>query len=591
MTEAEELELLELEEMERGGATGSLEAPPKPPKWAPLYPATAKAAQKAASGQEMKATEVPAAMGLDALSMIPRAVATGAGSIGELIGAIASSPPAEQWDPTKPSMGHGKRLAESAVKRMGQQSGEGSLAENIVRDPANLPAIGIGGLTSGMLKQAPAAVARWVPPLVEGAVSTGIHQAENLAKGKDVSGEEAGTEMALSLVFPALAEAKRGLRGLGAATMRSQIPAHYRRKVGDIAEIMDYVTGRKSPISTVKKEGAKQAAESIADLMASPIPPGTPDDQLWKRAMDYASLDDALAKSGADVPGMQKQVAGVWDRITGIFKGGTKKGTIKELDRLGKELETYKRDVFDVADELTYQAMPDGTVLTDNRKSFVQLLQEVKQDLDAMGNTPLKARVNKEFQAMAQAYSNDYPGQLLPSDLDKLKRSAGPMGAWTKTIDPESGRIIDAADPDLTARELVYNKLYNHAKTDIEQMAGGDIIKQINAYEHQLIPFESGLAKSAVEEVGPFGRIVPILSSVTGVGAAGAGFATQGPMGLLYGLPAIGATMASGEYLRSFPFPRTIYGMQDLFPDITGPGIADIVARQGTRSATQGASR
>jgi hypothetical protein len=128
-------------------------------------------------------------LGLDVLSSPFRALASSVGTVAEQAGSIAGGKPISKEDSNKAFL---KKMAQIGASP--NQKGVERYAEEIVRDPANIATI-IPPLA--VASKAPA-LTNVLARIAEPALSIAIHQGENLAEGKDVSGAEVGTEAALS---------------------------------------------------------------------------------------------------------------------------------------------------------------------------------------------------------------------------------------------------------------------------------------------------------------------------------------------------------------------------------------------------------
>jgi hypothetical protein len=536
---------------------------PEPPGWAPIYPRLAATGQTEAGGGDVSLGQIMASLGLDIASLPFRSIATGAGTLGELSGSAATG---EGIEPGKKV--DYPRLAESYLRRLGQTGGTGEygtvnkVAEEIARDPANVLAFA-----------KPVQALGWASLLPEALASAGIHQAEHTARGEEMKPLEAAPEVALGFL-PAFAEI---MRQGGASTMRAQIPAQFRKQTGDIADIMDIMTSKKAP----------SELGDVIDVQRK-IATARPQ-QIWSatsKTQVPANLDELVntSKLVDTNPSMMKQIVRkggeLWDSIT---KGWTKKGMATALQSKMDDFEKSKRALINMADEY---ATKRGT-----GTSFDELIDQVRQELAADPKlAPMRDRVEAELNRAIENLRPEYAGvaeaggALLPSQVDQLKRVAGAEGKWIKRAS-ETGDLVTALDPNASAREKVYNSLYGAAKRDIENKVGGNLIKEYNDFEHEIMPFLKGLEKSEVENIGVFGRIVPMISGGVGglgymIGSMGKGGVAGGLKGTLAAIPA----WALATYGRSAAFPRTMYGVGDVLQAVN-PNIP--VVRQALRTATQ----
>lgn len=144
------------------------------------------------------------ATGLDILSMPLRAGASGIGTLADLAGTIASK--------GKPSA---KESANTFTQGLGQigkgegQKGVEGLAEEIVRDPANLIPFG-GAASKGKV------LAKVGKGALSGLGSAAVHQGENIGRGDKVDPGNASFEVVLSALLPVAGKPiKKGVEKAG----------------------------------------------------------------------------------------------------------------------------------------------------------------------------------------------------------------------------------------------------------------------------------------------------------------------------------------------------------------------------------------
>jgi hypothetical protein len=494
----------------------------------------------------------------------------------------------------------GKRaLAEKYLQGLERTGGKpeagtlGFLAEEIARDPGNIT------LGMGLPARLPVA-------LTEAGLSAALHQAQRGGTGQPYDPAGAATEVGLAALPYAVGGLSKGLRKGAGGTMRTQLPVDARKQVGDVADIMDITTSRPGKLSTPELKDVLPIQRKIA--LAAPdmsysLPDGgrrlvyvnTP--AVAERVANATSLDDIVKSSELiKVPGFYDKVqTGLKALKNGITEGWTRSNVEKTVQEATDHLEKNKRALINLADEyaLTKRAMG---------KSVDVPKQSIFDEATArLMNDPMLAPSRPEIRAALERavvdMSVDYPDQLLPSQLDQFKRVAGKEAKWLKKA--QSGNYYTAVDPNATARERVYSTLYDISKKKIEKQVGGDLIKQYNATEHELIPFLKGLEKADVKDVGIFGRLIPMIAGGTG-GLAGAyaglnalseGRGAKGGVieGLTSGLSTAALAGLLGMAGKSTLVPRAAYMASDV---LALPAMASQLsqlpgARQALRTGLQ----
>ena len=526
---------------------------------------------------------------LDAVSLPFRAATTAAGGLGEELGYLTSGalPPEDHGEALLRRLGQiGKGESEGLVEGLGEAMG---------RDPANIlmfagpllsaakhaPLIAktgsaltkVPGATKALQVAKPLTGAigkgvqtplakRWLPSMGEGIFSAGMHQAENIADPeKKFSPLEAATEVGLSGLFPALGEVKDVLRKGSGASLRAQIPAAARKTTKEIEDIMDLATGR--------------------------TPPGSAYSRVEDELFDFMTKQGKVPK-GMTPMGHVKAIASevidpIVTPIANLSKAWTKKGTIKILQKKTKELEGLKKELFEIQDK----AVKESGQYTNLEDLFIA----AKNELDMSPRlTPHRKAINNAFNKAFDQLVADLPAQgknlseLLPSDINRLKINWGKESDYITDFDEALGKMKTIANPDASISSIVYNTLYKQARQDIERGIGGEVIKQINQVEHEIIPFMDGLQDALVGQVGGFGKVLPLL----GTGAA----ATVGGYGMMQGeplaaIPTFALAMASGLYSRNMPFGRSIHQASRMIPDFT-KSVWYEPTTQGVRSALFG---
>jgi hypothetical protein len=493
--------------------------------------------------------------GLDIASLPFRGAVTGVGSLAQLLAAMQT----------------GDYSGVNSLERLAQTGGkEGqpwyqNIGEEILRDPANV----LGGI--GNITKASKAV-KIAKPIVEGLVSGGMHLADRSVQGEDLSGGDVAVQLVSEAGVPALLSGlgKLGRRGAAAKTKWNvRQPAMAAKTEPNILETMDIITGKKKVVPEL---------EVIAPS--------------FKGEIDRPEFEFTTGKV------VDQSSAG------GPMGGTTLKGTVEDINKAIKKLEEPKALLLKQADQgafaeklymdyfrqpEVYNAMspndPIRAALDQNYATGYTKLEDVfseaSEKLEANPKlTGDREKVRAELNRAFNNYIGEYPEELLPSELDRLKKSVGEYGSWASS----GGRTI--VDPDASIKEAVYNTLYDVSKTKLENRIGHtttvwsksiqkdlglnlgeespqkitETFKKINNQEHELLTARKFIEKGAQKPIQPLSPF-DLLLGTTG-GSAGA--LMGGGKGGITGLVPAATSMA----MRYQPTNKAIYELSDLMKNL-----------------------
>jgi hypothetical protein len=452
-----EAELEEIFAQAGGAANGATPDAPAPAAKAPRIPDGTSGAETVARGflpRSFKAEEEGAGVlrkagagAMDALSLPGRLL--GSLNANDRISSTAPIGMGGAMIPVQPDAVRGRKdpdrdLAEAMADTEGK-----SVPQQILRDPALLPAVMTGGAALGLagraglsgLKAATAAGA------LEGVGSATIHQADNAVQGKDLNLKDAALEVGLSAAMPGAAKVA-GAAVKGGVKLGNKLLGRAAEELSGVSEeaLRTYGLGmgegaKKLQAAAGTQHQTGQKLVKMLDNLDDYLPEKDVVDQALQQmpAVNVAGTIQRLqgAKTGGALSSSRATNAKIDDLVSDLTGAADETGNIpaakfreirKEIDDLvgdafGKESNKYvtalKEARHQMADDLATTAEASG------KPEYVEAMRSMAQKLRKADD--LKSFLGKSAQTREQR-AESFISTLFGKNKEERRKAVAAMG-------------------------------------------------------------------------------------------------------------------------------------------------------------------